>query len=309
MAKIEGLGITTLHKSAGKLTMRRTVYGNIVSQKISKTKNPKSLAQAMQRCKIASVLKAYQLTKEITDHSFEGISFGVKSMNEFKRLNMSAIKTVKDDDVYFNEMKSQVIFPYYSIIARGTLKNGLKIQANSVKNFSETAATQFDLSAFSSISTLKPINAINWGLQAGDQLTFVGQQYNMISIGESGHLETKLVLARIVFNDKLVADSTLTLFTGDQDKGYQFNSELIDTEKSENIAAIHPSEGTITLGNIALFNLQTIISRKTSTGWLRSNAAFETQSVVEAALEDVDCRFTAYKTYADSSLYLNNATA
>lgn len=309
MAKIEGLGITTLHNSAGKLTMRRTVYGNIVSQKISKTTNRKSLAQAMQRCKIASVLKAYQLTKEITDHSFEGISFGVKSMNEFKRLNMSLIKTVKDDDVYFNEMKSRVIFPYYSIIARGSLINNLKIQANSARAFSESAPTLFDLSAFTNISTLKPVNAINWGLQAGDQLTFVGQQYNMVSLGESGHLETKLVLARIVFNDKLVADSTLTLFTGDQDKGYQFNPELIDTKKSENVAAIHPNEGTITLGNIPLFNLQTIISRKTSTGWLRSNAAFETQTAVEAVMEDTDNTFSGYKTYADSSLYLNNATA
>ena len=55
-------------------------------------KNPRTLAQMKQRCIIATAGNAYAAMKVICDHSFEGVTAGVQSMNRFHAINDSLLR-------------------------------------------------------------------------------------------------------------------------------------------------------------------------------------------------------------------------
>lgn len=55
-------------------------------------KNPRSLAQMVQRMCLATSSAAYSQMKQIVDHSFEGISYGANTMAEFIKVNTKLIK-------------------------------------------------------------------------------------------------------------------------------------------------------------------------------------------------------------------------
>lgn len=55
-------------------------------------KNPRSLAQMIQRMCLATSSAAYAQMKQIVDHSFEGISYGANTMAEFIKVNTKLIK-------------------------------------------------------------------------------------------------------------------------------------------------------------------------------------------------------------------------
>ena len=84
MARINGLIGTNLTGSAGKLTFTMVNGQNIMKQKATVVKNPRTVAQQSQRMKFNSVTNAYARTQSITNHSFSGIPYGAKSMNYFK---------------------------------------------------------------------------------------------------------------------------------------------------------------------------------------------------------------------------------
>lgn len=56
-------------------------------------KNPRSLAQMVQRMCLATSSAAYSQMKQIVDHSFEGISYGANTMAEFIKVNTKLIKS------------------------------------------------------------------------------------------------------------------------------------------------------------------------------------------------------------------------
>lgn len=56
-------------------------------------KNPRSLAQMIQRMCLATSSAAYAQMKQIVDHSFEGISYGANTMAEFIKVNTKLIKS------------------------------------------------------------------------------------------------------------------------------------------------------------------------------------------------------------------------
>lgn len=68
-------------------------------------KNPRSLAQMIQRMCLATSSAAYAQMKQIVDHSFEGISYGANTMAEFIKVNTKLIKSnyeLAGDDFAYN---------------------------------------------------------------------------------------------------------------------------------------------------------------------------------------------------------------
>ena len=64
----------------------------VTKDRVESVKNPRSLAQMVQRMCMATSSAAYAQMKEIVDHSFEGVTYGLNNMSEFIRQNTKAIK-------------------------------------------------------------------------------------------------------------------------------------------------------------------------------------------------------------------------
>ena len=64
----------------------------VTKDRVELVKNPRSLAQMQQRMAMATASAAYAHMKEIVDHSFEGVTYGLNNMSEFIKQNTKAIK-------------------------------------------------------------------------------------------------------------------------------------------------------------------------------------------------------------------------
>lgn len=108
-----------------------TVYYRSNGQQISRAKaenvsNPNTQPQRIQRMIMATVMQAYSLTKEITDHSFEGIKYKQDSMAFFQRVNANKLRAMisADDGTFdpsFTAPKLQALIPNGYTISRGSL--------------------------------------------------------------------------------------------------------------------------------------------------------------------------------------------
>lgn len=64
----------------------------VTKDRVESVKNPRSPAQMVQRMCMATASAAYAQMKEIVDHSFEGVTYGLDTMSEFIRQNVKQIK-------------------------------------------------------------------------------------------------------------------------------------------------------------------------------------------------------------------------
>lgn len=75
-------------------TLTFSVYNGkqVTKDRVTNVKNPRSSTQMNQRAIMATALHGYSALKEICDHSFEGITYGQKSMNYFISKNAGMIR-------------------------------------------------------------------------------------------------------------------------------------------------------------------------------------------------------------------------
>lgn len=107
------------------------VYYRSNGQQISRSKaenvsNPNTQPQRIQRMIMATVMQAYSLTKEITDHSFEGIKYKQDSMAFFQRVNANKLRAMISAETpafspSFTAPKLQALIPNGYTISRGSL--------------------------------------------------------------------------------------------------------------------------------------------------------------------------------------------
>ena len=86
-------------------------------------KNPRSLAQMIQRMCMATSSAAYAEMKQIVDHSFEGISYGANTMAKFLSVNTKALKDAYkggSDKFAFNPYGDRGMKVGAYIMSRGT---------------------------------------------------------------------------------------------------------------------------------------------------------------------------------------------
>ena len=102
-------------------TLTFSVYNGkqVTKDRVADVKNPRSSAQMVQRAVMATALRGYSALKEICDHSFEGITYGQKSMNYFVRENAQMIRNAAAG-ANLSLFKGNSVSNAY-IISKGTL--------------------------------------------------------------------------------------------------------------------------------------------------------------------------------------------
>lgn len=184
--------------SVGDLTFYRRNSQQVTRARARVVKNPKTLAQQMQRAIMRTSVEAYKVIKEICDHSFEGVAYGANSYAEFQRQNMAMLRRLAAAGgenaksflpAGFNGL---VAMPW--VLSKGSIAwNGVQsigFSGELAFNFGELTASQVD-----DISYEQFIDLV--GARAGDQITLVAFKKRS-DIDESSCLEP--VIARFILS-------------------------------------------------------------------------------------------------------------
>lgn len=321
MAKVGGTFATQLRGKLGKTVFRMREGTNVVAQKPSEVKNPRTVAQQTQRMVMNTVIQAYSGLKEICDHSFEGYPTGSKCMGRFTSLNNDLMSQMSDS---FNPKKFgyPLVNPY--IISKGSLS---EIRVYAVTRDDKEFMTFYGMGCRKQMyegftpATMTVDSFFKFmDCQAGDQLTFVllapGNDFQISEIGTQRVPSAHLELARVVFFDE-ISNPTEKIFLKKADsEDYIFNVNVIDMEKSKDFDKIqinHLSDTSLVF-NFAFeevdseiqalgFAVGIIKSRKVGGTWLRSDC----QLAITADGDTMPIG-AALKTYdPKSNFYLNNA--
>lgn len=158
-----------LRKSIGSVTYRTSTAAldgkkrQVASLKPTTVKNPNTVAQIMQRMKMAPAAKFFDALSDILDHSWEGVPYGAKSRLEFMR------RAMKNDPAVYVPYGYKGVAPGEYEISAGSL------QSLPWRNITEgevdvkTKLFQTD----DSLSQENIDNLAKYGVVTGDQITMV----------------------------------------------------------------------------------------------------------------------------------------
>ena len=152
------------------------VNGETMAREIVTPKNPKTDAQTVQRLLIKAVGTSYSELSEICDHSFEGYSNGAKSADHFRSVNLNYLRERAaalqnsgqslNQFYQFEPLCSKKWVPFAAIISEGHLP---EISVSIDAEGGHKACVNSPDRTYGGF-----VNA--WGLQRGDQVTFVTVQ-------------------------------------------------------------------------------------------------------------------------------------
>ena len=250
-------------------TLTFSVYNGkqVTKDRVTDVKNPRSSAQMKQRAIMATALRGYSALQEICDHSFEGITYGQKSMNYFVSINARMIRSAAPK-VNLSLSKGNSVSNAY-IISRGSL------QTISVDKGDVEGTTYFFIPiSLKSTSTFSDFMAAFGGTEIGDMVTFVNLVDNVGGNASAYWLRLKLTDTN---KDKVV---------GSSEESYDILSKLTEgTDYETNIDNFSPMDWPLLVKQTSLFigngtttsapepqSLGVVLSRKTDAGWLRSSS-------------------------------------
>lgn len=155
-----------LRKSIGSVTYRTSTAAldgkkrQVASLKPTTVKNPNTVAQILQRMKMAPAAKFFLALSEILDHSWEGVPYGAKSRLEFMR------RAMKNEPAVYVPYGYNSVAPGEYEISAGSLpsipwRNELPSGEGMKINIDTDSALSSD-----AVEMLKV-----YGVQEGDQLT------------------------------------------------------------------------------------------------------------------------------------------
>ncbi len=273
-----------------------------------KVKNPKTTAQTLQRVLVKVVALAYAMLKAICNHSFEGVTNGFQCMNKFKKVNLRYLReraaTLQSLGQSLNQfyqfmpLQSDKWSPFSIIISMGHLpevsvsidaEGGHKAYVNS------SGRTYADF-----------VNS--WGLQRGDQVTFVTVQKRQ------GKYEVNY--ARIVLNPRNADGSGAPMTTEIVDSQGEFPCSNWKNQLNFSTFEFDTDHFNFVLGRGGdVVAAGIIVSRKDkSGGWFRSNCQLVLNeagfgSDLCSLSEAVEKSYATYEIDMESEFYLNNAGA
>lgn len=246
-------------------TLTFSVYNGkqVTKDRVYNVKNPRSAMQMKQRAIMATALHGYSALKEICDHSFEGITYGQKSMNYFVAENARMIRATAPN-VNISTFKGIAVSNAY-IIAKGSLPS---VSFSSVL---DAGFHQFRIpmtlpqSGFTFGKFMENLGANT----IGDMITFVALIDNPGSSASVYWLRLKLTeenkAKTIDTDDSSVLQSLVegTDFETNIDN-FTSNDFIINANRTNNCIYVEPDV------NSKSQSLGIILSRKSDTGWLRS---------------------------------------
>ena len=269
-------------------------------------KNPKTTAQTLQRVLVKVVALAYAMMKAICNHSFEGVTNGFECMNKFKKVNLRYLRERAaalqnsgqslSQFYQFMPLQSEKWSPFAAIISMGHLPEvsvGIDAEGDHKAYVNSPSRTYADF-----VDT--------WGLQRGDQVTFVTVQKRQ------GRYEVNY--ARIVLNPRNADGSGAPMTTeivnsqgefpcSNWKNQLNFSSFEFDTDHFNFVLG---RGGDVVAAGI-------IVSRKDrSGGWFRSNCQLVLNeagfgSDLCSLTKAVENSYAAYEIDMESEFYLNNA--
>lgn len=184
--------------SVGDLTFYRRNSQQVTRARARVVKNPKTLAQQMQRAIMRTSVEAYKVIKEICDHSFEGVAYGANSYAEFQKQNMAMLRRLAAAGG--ENAKSFVPSGFNGLVAMPWILSKGSIGWNGATSIYFSGGINFDFgyleaSALSEVTYEMFANAL--GAREGDQVTLIAFK-KRTDIDESSCLEP--VIARIILS-------------------------------------------------------------------------------------------------------------
>lgn len=249
-------------------TLTFSVYNGkqVTKDRVTDVKNPRSSAQMKQRAIMATALHGYSALKEICDHSFEGITYGQKSMNYFVAENARMIRA-NAPEVNLSTYKGIAISNAY-IIAKGSLPSISLVP--SPDNF------WFSIDKdFTGTFTFAQFMATFGASMIGDMVTFV-------SLVDNPDSDASIYWLRL----KLTENNKTKSFTATESpnviaslsEGTDFETN-IDNFTAGDFAISYKNDDkkiAIVVSSKDNQSMGVILSRKSDTGWLRSSSTMVT---------------------------------
>ena len=282
------------------------VDGKTIAREIVTPKNPKTDAQTLQRILVKVVGMLYALLKDICNHSFEGFSTGAKCAERFRSLNLRYLRERAtalqqlgqslSQFFQFAPLQSTKCTPFAAIISQGHLPGitvSIDAEGGHVAHVNSPGRTYADF-----------ISA--WGLQRGDQISFVTVQ-KIEDNYEAGY-------ARIVLNPRNADGSGAPMTTeivnsqgefpcSNWKNRLNFSTFEFDTD---HFNFVLDRGGIVVAAGI-------IVSRRDKSGdWFRSNCQLVLNeagfgSDLCSLAEAVEKSYTTSDIDMESEFYLNNA--
>lgn len=163
-----------LRKSIGSVTYRTSTSAldgkkrQVASLKPTRVKNPNTVAQILQRMKMAPAAKFFDALSGILDHSWEGVPYGAKSRLEFMR------RAMKNDAAVYVPYGYNKVAPGEYEISSGSLQSLPWRKITEREGEASTKLFQTD----DALTQLNVNNLANYGVVVGDQITLVAMVAN-----------------------------------------------------------------------------------------------------------------------------------
>lgn len=190
----------------GDLVFSRTNGQQVTRARAAVVKNPQSQAQMVQRIILNTVAQAYSRMSAITDHSFEGVQQGQKSMSVFMRTNINELRArvAAASSLYNVYAFTPIGQNILAINAFEIAKGSLPMVVPTIPTVEATGLAQPTLAL--ATNTYQGV-LDQFGLQRGDQLTFIevseqdeNSYFNFVRVildptvnGESAPLSTAFI--------------------------------------------------------------------------------------------------------------------
>lgn len=221
------LGDVVLYRSGGKQRSRIRVI----------PKNPKTAKQAVQRMVLATAAKMASAYEPIVNHSFEGTPVGAKSVQEFRKYAMYALRSAAA--AYLNEQDADThTMANFAIkgapvvggleglfLSRGSLGlNAIMKTEIEAQNYNCIQLQLSSALAATAFTTQEAYTAElrKLGIVPGDQLTFVALEWNpedlvataTVDGNTAGNCAQLVRFCRVVFKAELPEEFSGTLLSG-----------------------------------------------------------------------------------------------
>ena len=299
MAKLNGW----LSGAQGKLD-GKTIYqegGNTYIRQIVTPKNPKTLAQNVQRVITKTSNQQYKAFKALCDHSFEGKTYGKECMARFLQLNnirfreraIELQESGADLGAYYNfaPKGSSQFVPARVYLSEGTL-NQVRARIEESGGYQKANIALTENTYAKLLST--------YGLKRGDQLTFVTVEWD-------GY-EFRPAYARVILDPRDSNGEPLPLSTPFVD----VEELAINAPNPRNSGAFND---VVFENNRVVFSIVAsldcacagvIVSRKVDSNWLRSTCLLTMSEAALTAHPTFKCSLIEAASNENKSLYFDD---
>lgn len=300
-----------LKGSKGKLagaTMYKDANGDTVIREVVTPKNPQTTKQMIQRILMNTVMQAYSAMKEITDHSFENVTAGSKTMGIFMKRNLDFARE-KVSQMQANGVDFYDMYNFVGLGEKAFVANQYLVSTGSLPQviceFNDNRLNELVVPAIK-VNTYQGV-ADALGAQRGDQITFL--MFTATSAVK------RFRFCRVILDPTNADGSQAAMsvpFTVATDNGVAINLPSVRNEGTEDMRfVINQTTGLgVKPTNESAFCGGVILSRLLNDNWLRSTCRLtygEELSDYKSLGQCLDEAVSGKVVYTPNELYLNNA--